>query len=68
MLDQTCTHANMLAVFPPDYSQGQALVEPLALPGFTRCIHKFLCKTTQKRASGLAIHTSGLNCHWLKVV
>ena len=26
------------------------------------------CKATQIRSSGLAIHTSGLNCHWLKVI
>ena len=53
----------------PDHSQGQTLVEPLALPGVARHINKFLQKTTQKRGSGLAIlHTSGLNCHWLKVV
>ena len=48
----------------PGHSQGQTLVEPLALPGVTRHL-KFLRRTTQKR---LAIHTSGLNCHWLKVV
>ena len=52
----------------PGHSQGQTLVEPLVLPGITRHINKFLRKTTQKRGSGLAIHTSGLNCHWLKVV
>jgi len=52
----------------PGHSQGQMLVEPLALPRVARHINKFLCKTTQKRGSGLAIHTSGLNCHWLKVV
>jgi len=51
----------------PDHSQGQTLVEPLALPGVARHINKleFLHKTTQKRGSTLAIHTSGLNCHWL---
>ena len=49
----------------PDHSQGQTLVEPLALPGVTRHINKPLRKTTQKRGGGLAIHTSGLNCHWL---
>ena len=54
--------------FSPDHSQGQTLVESLALPGVTRRVNKFLCKTTQKRGSGLAIHISGLNCHWLKVV
>jgi len=32
----------------PDHSQGQTLVESLALPGFARRINKFLCKTTQK--------------------
>jgi len=51
----------------PGHSQGQMLVEPLALPGVTRHINKFLRKTTQKKGSGLAIHTSGLNCHWLKM-
>jgi len=52
------------------HSQGQTLVEPLVLPGVTRHINKleFLRKTTQKRGSGFAVHTSGLNCHWLKVV
>ena len=44
-----------------DHSQGQTLVEPLALPGVARHINKFLRKTTRKRGSGL-------NCHWLKVV
>ena len=52
----------------PDHSQGQTLVEPLAPPGVARHINKFFRKTTQKRGSGLAIHTSCLNCHWLKVV
>ena len=51
----------------PGHSQGQTLVEPLALPGVARHINNFLRKTTQERGSGLAIHTSGLNCHWLKV-
>jgi len=50
------------------HSQGQTLVEPLVIPGVTRHINKFLRKITQKGGSGLAIHTSGLNCHWLKVV
>ena len=44
------------------------LVETLALPVVARHINKSLRKTTQKRGSGLAVHTSGLNCHWLKVV
>jgi len=35
----------------PDHSQGQTLVEPLALPGVARHINKFLRKTTQKRSS-----------------
>ena len=52
----------------PGHSQGQTLVEPLALPGVARHINKFLRKTTQKRGSGLAIHTNGLNYHWLEVV
>ena len=47
------------------HSQGQMLV---VLPGVARHINKFLHKTTQKRGSRLAIHTSGLNCHWLQVV
>ena len=52
----------------PDHSQGQTLEESLVLPGVTRHINKFFIKTTQKRGSGLAIHTSGLCCHWLKVI
>jgi len=44
----------------PGHSQGQTLVEPLALPGVATHINKFLRKTTQKRDSGLAIHTRGL--------
>jgi len=52
----------------PGHIQGQTLVEPLALPGVPRHLNKFLRKTTQKRGSGLAIHTSSSNCHWLKVV
>ena len=51
----------------PDHGQGQTLVEQLALPGVARRINKVICKTTQKRGSGLAIHISGLNSHWLKV-
>ena len=30
--------------------------------------NKFLYETTQKRGSGLAIPTSGVNCDWLKAV
>ena len=52
----------------PGHSQGQTLVEPLALPRVARHINKFLRKTTHKRVNGLPIHNSGLNCHWLKVV
>jgi len=53
----------------PDHSQGQTLVEPLALSVVARYINKFLYKTTQKRGNcEVAIHTSGLTCHWLKVV
>ena len=52
----------------PGHSQGQTLVEPLVLPGVARHIKKFFRKTAQKRGSGFAIHTSGLNCQWLKVV
>ena len=33
---------------PPDHSQGQTLVEPLAFTGVARPINKFLRKTTQK--------------------
>jgi len=35
----------------PDHSQGQTLVEPLALPGIARHINKFLRKTTQKKGA-----------------
>ena len=67
--DQTCTQANAGSIsLRPGHSQGQTLVKPLVLPGVARHINKLLRKTTQKRGSGFAIHTSGLNCHWLKVV
>jgi len=61
-LDQTCTQANMLVVFPLATARDRrwCLMEPLALPGVARHINKFLRKTTQKRGSGLAIHTNGL--------
>jgi len=42
--------------FPSDYSQGQALMEPLSLPGITRHINKFLSEATQKRGGGLNIY------------
>jgi len=51
-----------------DPSQGQALVEPLALPGANRHINKFLLRGHSERGGGLAIHTSGQNCNWLQVV
>jgi len=44
-----------------DLSQGQVLVKPLAFRGVARHINKFLCKATQIKGSGLAIHTSGHN-------
>ena len=53
---------------PSDHSQGQAMVEPLLLPGITRYINKFFWKATQKRGGGLHTHTSGFDCDWLKVV
>jgi len=53
--------------FSFDHIQEQVLVEPLSLLGVTRHMDKFLCEATQM-GSGLAIHTTGLNCNWLKVV
>jgi len=53
---------------PSDHSQRQVLVEPLLLPGVTRNVNKFLCKTAQEGGSGLAIHTSGFDCNWMKIV
>jgi len=50
---------------PSDHSQGQAMVEPLLLPGITRYINKFFWKATQKRGGGLHTHTSGFDCDWL---
>jgi len=50
-----------------DHSQAQALLEPLAPPGVTIEINKFLCEATQKRGR-LSLHISGLNCNWLNVV
>jgi len=53
---------------PSDHGQRQALVEPLLLSGVTRNVNKFLCKTTPDGSSGLAIHTCGFDCNWLKVI
>jgi len=52
---------------PSDHSHGQVLVESLSLPGITwhDDVNKLSCKTAQKRASGLAVHTSGINRIWL---
>jgi len=43
-------------------------VEPLSLPGVARNVNEFLFKTAQEGGSGLAIHTGGFDCNWLKVV
>ena len=43
-------------------------MEPLSLPGVPQNVNEFLCKTAQEGGSGLAIHTSGLDCNWLKIV
>jgi len=51
-----------------DHGQRQALVEPLSLPGAAWNVNKFLCETAQEGGSGLAIHTSGFDCNWLKVI
>ena len=51
----------------PDHSQGQTLVEPLALPGSPDTSTCFFANHS-KNASAFAIHASGLNCHWLKMV
>jgi len=53
---------------PSDHGQRQALVKPLSLPGVASNVNKFLCETAQEGGSGLAIHTSGLDCNWLKVI
>ena len=53
---------------PSDHGQRQALVEPLSLPGVTWNHNKFLFETAQEGGSGLAIHTSGFDCNWLKVI
>jgi len=42
---------------PPNYSQGQVLVESVLFPGVTRHINKFLCEAAQKGGSGLTMHT-----------
>jgi len=53
---------------PSDHCQRQALVEPLPFPGVAWNVNKFLCKTAQEGGSGLAVHTSGFDCNWLKIV
>ena len=61
----TSQHA---ASVPSDHGQGQALVKPLSLPGVTWHVNEFLCKSAQKRGSGLIIQTSGFDCNWLKAI
>jgi len=61
MSDQTCTQAKMLAAFPLTTARDRRWWRHWRSLGVTRHINKFLCKTTQKRDSVLAIHTSGLN-------
>ena len=53
---------------PSDHGQRQALVEPLSLARVAWNVNEFLCETAQEGGSGLAIHTSGFDCNWLKVV
>jgi len=65
-LDQTCTQANILAAFPLAtardrrwWSHWRSLSADTSTSFFVWPL---------KRGGGRAIHTSGLNCHWLKVV
>ena len=52
-----------------DHSQGHALVvKPLSLPWVTKHINKFLYEVAHKGGSGIAIHTNGFNCDWLKKI
>jgi len=51
-----------------DHGQRQALVEPLSLLRVAWNVNDFLCKIAQEGGSGLAVHTSGFDCNWLKVV
>jgi len=50
-----------------DHGQKQVLVEPLFLPAVAQDVNKFLCAIAQEGVSGLAVHTSGFDCNWLKV-
>ena len=43
-------------------------MEPLSLSGNAQNVNEFLCKTAEERGSGLAVHTSGFDCNWLKVI
>jgi len=47
------TDNNQIKLVSSDYSQGQAPVEPLALPGVTRHINKFFGDNTNWRVGGL---------------
>ena len=53
---------------PSDHGQRQALVEPLLLSGVAWNVNEFLSETAQEGRNGLAVHTSGFDCNWLKVV
>jgi len=55
----------MLAVFPLTTARGKTR------RGHCRSLgspDKFLCTAALKRGSGLAMHTSGFDCNWLKVI
>jgi len=67
--DQTCTQANKIcwrcSLWPrPETGVGGTTVAPWVAQN----VNKFLCKTAQEGGSGLAIHTSGFDWNWLKVV
>ena len=74
--DQACTHnigqylCWRCSLWPwPEKEWRQALVEPLlSLPGVAWNVNEFLCETAQEGGSGLAVHISGFDCNWLKVV
>ena len=57
----------MLAVFPLTAARDRRWWSHCRSLGH-RNVNEFLCKTAQEWGSGLAIHTSGFDCNWLKVV
>ena len=61
----------MLAVFPLTTARDRrwwSHCRSQGVPGVAWNVNEFICETAQEGGSGLAVHTCGFDCNWLKVV